>query len=95
MQGAQTKLVIINIKLQQQNDVNNNNQESDFSFAQRIESLKTLVVGAFAGEIALTPFAALHDGNLIQTWAQLRLVCLPLMSHTLYRNYEVVQLAWK
>lgn len=34
---------------------------SDFSFEQRIESLKTLVVGALAGGIALTPFAALHD----------------------------------
>ena len=33
----------------------------DFSFAQRIESLKTLVVGALAGGIALTPFSALHD----------------------------------
>jgi len=57
-------------KLQQQKDVNNNNQESDFSFAQRIESLKTLIVGALAGGIALTPFSALHDillgGDLVR-----------------------------
>ena len=38
-----------------------NNSESDFSFAQRIESGKTLVVGLLAGGIALTPFSALHD----------------------------------
>ena len=32
-----------------------------FSFAQRIESVKCAVVGAVAGGVALTPFAAFHD----------------------------------
>jgi len=32
-----------------------------FSFAQRIESIKTGLVGLFAGGISLTPIAALHD----------------------------------
>mmetsp|Transcript_6098 Transcript_6098/g.7087 ORF Transcript_6098/g.7087 Transcript_6098/m.7087 type:complete len:226 (-) Transcript_6098:119-796(-) len=32
-----------------------------FSFAQRVESIKTGVVGLFAGGIALTPVAAIHD----------------------------------
>jgi hypothetical protein len=32
-----------------------------FSFAQRIESTKTGLVGLFAGGIALTPVAAFHD----------------------------------
>ena len=36
-------------------------EENKFTFAQRIESTKTGVVGLFAGGIALTPFAALHD----------------------------------
>ncbi len=34
---------------------------SKFTFEQRIESVKTGVVGLLAGGIALTPFAALHD----------------------------------
>lgn len=33
----------------------------DFSFGQRIESTKALVVGAVAGGVALTPFSAIHN----------------------------------
>lgn len=36
-------------------------EENKFTFAQRIESTKTGVVGLLAGGIALTPFAAFHD----------------------------------
>lgn len=32
-----------------------------FSFGQRIESIKCVVVGALSGGIALAPFTALHD----------------------------------
>ena len=35
--------------------------KDDFSFGQRIESVKSGVVGALAGGVALTPFTALHD----------------------------------
>ena len=35
--------------------------DDKFSFVQRIESVKCAVVGALAGGIALTPFAAFHD----------------------------------
>ncbi|KAL3787650.1 hypothetical protein HJC23_011798 [Cyclotella cryptica] len=37
------------------------NDEDKFSFQQRIESVKTGVLGALAGGIAATPFIALHD----------------------------------
>lgn len=40
---------------------NNNDSRNDFSFAQRIESTKAVVVGAVAGGVALTPFSAVHD----------------------------------
>ena len=32
-----------------------------FSFGQRVESIKCVVVGALSGGIALAPFTALHD----------------------------------
>lgn len=35
--------------------------DEGFSFAQRIESTKAVVVGAVAGGVALTPFSALHN----------------------------------
>jgi len=35
--------------------------DTKFTFGQRIESIKTGVVGLLAGGIALTPFAAFHD----------------------------------
>ncbi len=35
--------------------------DDKFSMAQRIESIKTGVVGLLAGGLAITPFAALHD----------------------------------
>lgn len=35
--------------------------DDKFSFAQRIDSAKCAVVGAVAGGVALTPFAAFHD----------------------------------
>lgn len=46
-------------------------EEGDkFSFGQRIESIKCVVVGALAGGVALTPFSALHDialgGDLVR-----------------------------
>jgi hypothetical protein len=44
---------------QQQED--NNNKEDKFSFAQRIESTKCVVVGAIAGGLGVTPLAALHN----------------------------------
>lgn len=45
--------------------------DNKFSFAQRIESIKCVVVGAIGGGLALTPFTALHDiiigrGGLVQ-----------------------------
>lgn len=35
--------------------------DDKFSFGQRIESIKCVVVGALSGGIALAPFTALHD----------------------------------
>lgn len=35
--------------------------KNKFTFAQRIESVKTGIVGLFAGGISLTPFALIHD----------------------------------
>lgn len=36
-------------------------EDDKFSFGQRIESLKCVVVGALSGGICLTPITALHD----------------------------------
>ena len=42
-------------------DSTDSTTEDKFTFAQRIESTKTGIVGLLSGGIALTPFAALHD----------------------------------
>jgi len=39
----------------------NKNKEDKFSFKQRIESIKTAVIGLAAGGVASTPFIFLHD----------------------------------
>lgn len=41
-------------------DDNNNDTDNKFDMAQRIESLKSVVLGALSGGIALTPIAYLH-----------------------------------
>eukprot|EP00568_Trieres_chinensis_P006241 CAMPEP_0183306566 /NCGR_PEP_ID=MMETSP0160_2-20130417/12731_1 /TAXON_ID=2839 ORGANISM="Odontella Sinensis, Strain Grunow 1884" /NCGR_SAMPLE_ID=MMETSP0160_2 /ASSEMBLY_ACC=CAM_ASM_000250 /LENGTH=206 /DNA_ID=CAMNT_0025469975 /DNA_START=22 /DNA_END=642 /DNA_ORIENTATION=+ len=40
---------------------NAGDDDDKFSFAQRIESVKCLVVGSVSGGVALTPFTALHN----------------------------------
>lgn len=49
-----------------------NDNDDKFSFGQRIESLKCVVVGAVSGGIALAPFSGLHDvflgGNGVAQW---------------------------
>ena len=42
-------------------DDNNNDKETQFSFYQRIESIKTALVGLLSGGILSTPVIALHD----------------------------------
>jgi hypothetical protein len=42
-------------------DATENENDNKFGFGQRIDSLKSLVVGAIAGSVALLPFALLHD----------------------------------
>eukprot|EP00559_Dactyliosolen_fragilissimus_P004152 CAMPEP_0184864332 /NCGR_PEP_ID=MMETSP0580-20130426/14543_1 /TAXON_ID=1118495 /ORGANISM="Dactyliosolen fragilissimus" /LENGTH=241 /DNA_ID=CAMNT_0027363061 /DNA_START=55 /DNA_END=780 /DNA_ORIENTATION=+ len=42
-------------------DAENQSEENKFTFAQRIESTKTGIVGLLSGGIALTPFSALHN----------------------------------
>ena len=41
-------------------DDNNNDGENKFDMAQRIESVKSVVLGALSGGVALTPIAYLH-----------------------------------
>jgi hypothetical protein len=43
------------------NDDNNNGGGDKFSFYQRIESIKTAILGGVVGSICSTPFIAIHD----------------------------------
>jgi hypothetical protein len=61
-------------------DIDNNNEgegggEDKFSFYQRIESIKTAILGGIAGSICSSPFIAIHDlllpsvgGGGLATW---------------------------
>jgi hypothetical protein len=43
------------------NDNNNEDGEDKFSFYQRIESIKTAILGGIVGSICSSPFIAIHD----------------------------------
>jgi hypothetical protein len=45
------------------------NDDNKFGFAQRIESVKCVVVGGLVGSIAIIPFVALHDLVLLEVLA--------------------------
>jgi hypothetical protein len=58
----------------EENNENNETAKKDetankFGFAQRIESVKCLVVGGIVGSVALAPLAAIHDVVLLNILA--------------------------
>jgi hypothetical protein len=59
--GFTTTIINSDPKPLQTLETNNEPKQTKFTFEQRIESIKTGLVGLFAGGIALTPFSALHD----------------------------------